>query len=56
MPVASSMMDLTQVFPELGMLAKAIGEENVEFVENLMERFWHTELEEFIQGKCLTLI
>ena len=38
-PVISSMMDLTQVFPELGMLAKAIGEENVEFVESLMERF-----------------
>ena len=55
MPVASSIMDLTQVFPELGMLTKAIGEENVEFVENLMERFWDTELEQFIQGKCLTL-
>ena len=54
-PVASSMIDLTQVFPELGMLAKAIGEENVKFVGNLMERFWHTELEESLQGKCLTL-
>ena len=39
MPVASSMMALTQVFPELGMLAKAIGEENVKFVVNLMDRF-----------------
>ena len=45
MPVASSMMALTQVFPELGMLAKAIGEGKVKFVGNLMERFWHIELE-----------
>ena len=41
MPVASSMMDLTQVFPELGMLTRAIGEENVEFVENLIEILAH---------------
>ena len=36
-PVISSMMDLTQVFPELGMLARAIGLECVPGLDNLVE-------------------
>ena len=51
-PVVSSMMDLTQVFPELGMLAKAIGEECVPGRDSFVEKFLQDEIEDENQGKC----
>ena len=39
MPVASSMMDLTHVLPELGMLTRAMGEEWVKGMDKVMEKF-----------------
>ena len=39
MPVASSMIDLTHVLPELGMLARAMGEEWVNGTDKVMEKF-----------------
>ena len=51
MPVASSMMDL---LPELGMLARAMGEEWVKGMDKVVEKFWHVRIEELSHGKCLT--
>ena len=54
MPVASSMIDLTHVLPELGMLERAMGEEGVKGMDKVVEKFWHVRFEELSQGKCLT--
>ena len=40
------MMDLTHVFPELGMLAKAMGEEWVPGLDILVEKFLQEMIEE----------
>ena len=55
-PVASSIMDLTHVFPELGMLANAMGEEWVPGLDILVEKFLQEEIEEENHGKWWTLI
>ena len=39
MPVASSTIDLTHVLPELGMLARAMGEEWGKGMDKVMEKF-----------------